>query len=237
MKSPVWWIRAGTPDFRPGDRVQVAPGLRCGRCRFCLAGVDNQCRNREILGFTRDGGFAQYITIPLQGALVGALVALPPAVTFETATLAEPLACCIHAQQRVSLGDGDTVLIVGAGPLGLLHLALARRRSARRIFVAEVDAGRRGFALNHGADQIFDPARDAVDEQILEATGGDGVDVLILACSGRGFDPELARAMAPAGRVVLFSGLPGPPLSVMPDANLVHYHEWTLAGGIRVRCG
>ena len=216
--------------FREGERVQVAPGLRCGRCRHCRSGADNQCRDRQIIGFTRDGGFAQMLALPLTGDCFGQLTRLPDNLDFTTATLAEPLACCLHAQQRAAVGAGDRVMVVGAGPLGLLHLMLARKKGAGQVFMVEVDGARRQMAEKLGADLSLPPAPDVLDRAVRKATGGLGVDLLILACAGRGVDAGLAQLVAAGGRILFFSGLPADLAVIGPDANQVHYREWTFIG-------
>ena len=96
-----------TKHFREGDRVQVAPGLRCTTCFQCQKGADNQCKYREILGFTRDGGFAEYMTVPVTGPIIGSLTHLPKNISYAAATLAEPLACCINAQEKIRIKSDE----------------------------------------------------------------------------------------------------------------------------------
>lgn len=216
--------------FREGERVQVAPGLRCGRCRHCRRGADNQCIDRQIIGFTRDGGFAQMLALPLSGKCFGQLTRLPDNLGFATATLAEPLACCLHAQQRADVRAGDIVMIIGAGPLGLLHLMLAKKKGAGQVFMVEVDGARRQTAEKFGADLSLAPEPEVLARAVLEATGGLGVDLMILACPGRGVDAGLAQLVAAGGRILFFSGLPTDLAVIGPDANQVHYREWTFIG-------
>jgi len=141
------------PQFKPGDRVQVAPGLRCGECLACRRGMDNQCEHREILGFSYDGGFAR---IPLSGPIIGALTLLPENVSFEDAALGEPLACCINAQERAGVRSHDTVLIIGAGPLGLLHALVAKSRRVQTVIISET---------LEDSDKFTGPLRPDIDFQ------------------------------------------------------------------------
>jgi L-iditol 2-dehydrogenase len=216
--------------YAAGMRVQVAPGLRCGQCRFCRKGADNQCLKREIIGFTRDGGFAEMLAVPLEGALVGQVTQLPEQVDFAAATLAEPLACCLHAQQRAGITAADRVLIIGAGPLGLLHLMLAKRCGVRQVIIAEVEDRRRALAADFGPDLTLNPMADGLRDVVFPATGGQGVDLLILATSGRGFDAPLAELISAQGRVLFFSGLPEELAAIGTDVNQCHYREWEMVG-------
>jgi L-iditol 2-dehydrogenase len=216
--------------FNPGDRVQIAPGFRCGRCRECRRGQDNQCKSREILGFTRDGGFAEYIGIPLDGPSIGSLTRLPEYVGFGDATFGEPLACCINAQEKTDTGSGDTVLIVGAGPLGLLHAFVAKTRGAKTVLLSEIDEHRQAHALKSCADLVLDPSEESFFDYVMAATSGKGVDVLVFACSQVSLDDAWTDIMAPCGRVSIFSGTPHPISQCRFDANAIHYKEIRISG-------
>jgi len=215
-------IETDVEGFREGDRVQVWPGLVCGTCPACSSGHDNLCPEQGILGFNCDGGFAQLMAVPAES--VRGIARLPPSLPFQTACLAEPLACCVHAQDACGVGELDTVLIAGAGPMGLLHLMLARSRGAR-VVVSEPDEARRRGALALGADAVVDPANEDVAEVTLSASPG-GADVAILATPTADI-PSIFRAMAPLGRMCVFSGLPP---GGGAELNLVHYRELTLVG-------
>ena len=219
-----------TKRFEEGDRVHVAPGFKCGKCVQCRMGADNRCENREILGFTRDGGFAHYLPVPLEGNIVGALTLLPENVTYKNATLAEPIACCINAQNGVDTRRDDSVLIIGAGPLGLLHCFVAAHRGANKILVSEINAYRRKAAVKFWADKVFNPQDDDLFQMVMDATNGKGVDVIIFACSQVGLDETFIKMLSPGGRVSVFSGM-SPQLSrVQLDLNLIHYGEIIITG-------
>jgi L-iditol 2-dehydrogenase len=222
--------RSRTGRYKEGDRVQVAPGLRCGMCAQCRAGADNRCENREILGFTRDGGFAHYVSVPLEGNMLGALNPLPKNVTYEHATLAEPIACCINAQNKVNVKRGDSVLIIGAGPLGLLHCFVSAHRGADKILVSEVNGSRRKAAVESGADHAFDPKNGDLFEMVMGATNGKGVSVIIFACGQIGLDETFIKMLSPGGSVSIFSGLPPHLSRVQVDSNLIHYGEIAITG-------
>jgi len=219
-----------TSQFKIGDRVQVAPGLKCGHCIPCRRGEDNQCENREILGFTKNGGFADYLAIPLKGSLAGTLNLLPENVPYETATLAEPIACCINAQNKIGIKKEDAVLIIGGGPLGLLHGAVARVNGADNIIIAETHAHRRRLAVPTWADRVIDPANESLEHKIVESTNKRGVNVIIFACSEVCLDEDLMKLLSPGGRVSVFSGTPPSVSRIEFDSNFIHYNEIIISG-------
>ena len=219
-----------TTSFKEGDRIQIAPGLRCGKCSYCLRGMDNLCPNREILGFTQDGGFAQYIAIPIEHGIIGSLNIIPNTVSYNHSTLAEPLACCINAQNKINLTKNDTVLIIGAGPLGLLHACVAKDKGAEHILISEPQAHRKKTAIQTWADTVIDPATDNMSQKVMAATHNKGVDVIIFACSQVGLNELFMKLLAPAGRVSIFSGIASQFSQSNIDFNQIHYNEFFISG-------
>ena len=218
-----------SPLFREGDRVQAPPGLSCGVCRHCRAHADNQCPSVQILGFNRDGGFARYLALPLGAGPVRAVLhPLPSNTPFDHAVFAEPLACCINAQNKLGLSSKDTVLIVGAGPLGQMHAVLAAQKGAAQVLMADMDSRRRILSESMGI-----PVLDALDssffEQAMAATCGRGVDVLILA-AGAGLEARFLEIMAVGGRISIFSGMSSDHSKSALDLNRIHYREIIVAG-------
>ncbi len=212
-----------------GDTVQIWPGIACGKCPSCLKGHDNMCSRQGIIGFNRDGGFAERMAVPAEIIAGRGVNLVPEGLDPIVATLTEPLACCVHGQRMASVAPGDKVAVFGAGPMGLMHAALASRAGAA-VMAIEPDVDRRNLALRMGAEQGIDPAEEDVGAAIAEWTGGRGADVAILATPKVRADDELLRAMAPRGRICLFSGLPkDDPMSTM-DLNVLHYRELSLVG-------
>jgi len=216
--------------FKPGDRVQVSPGLRCEKCRPCLKGSDNLCENRDIYGFTRDGGFSQFVPVPLKGPLKGALHLLPENINFTDATLAEPLACCINAQDNANIRAGDVVMIIGAGPLGLLHSFAARQKGAEKIILSEILPHRRDIGTRLFADSVIDPTNPDLPERVMDATHDKGVDAIIFACSQTGLNDTFMKLLAPGGRISFFSGTSPLLAESRLDSNFIHYNEISISG-------
>jgi L-iditol 2-dehydrogenase len=212
-----------------GDIVQVWPGIACGTCMPCRRGQDNLCDRQGIIGFNRDGGFAERMAVPAETVQRGGVNIVPPGLDPAVATLTEPLACCVHGQDAASLTAGDRVVVHGAGPMGLMHTVLAASKGAATL-VLEPEQGRRELALRMGADRVADPSEGAVGEVIEEWTNGRGADVAILATPHVRMDDALLRTMAPRGRICAFSGLPRNDPEVRMDINLLHYRELSLVG-------
>jgi len=192
--------------LREGCRVYVYPGIWCGRCPSCLRGAENLCRGMQIMGFHRDGGFAQYVIAPAKS-----VIPVPEGLSAELAVFAEPLSCCLNALELAGVGKGDTLGIWGAGPAGTL-LARAGGATGAEPFRIEPDERRREIAGG-------------------SATGGSmKFDVCIVAVgSGKAYR-EAIEAMNPRGRLVVFSGL-SPSEDILPVSfNQLHYHEQTLVG-------
>lgn len=216
--------------FRVGDRVQVAPGMRCGRCEACTAGADNQCPDREIFGFTVDGGFAEHIAVPLDGPVRGAVWSIPENVPDAEATLAEPLACCLNAQEKAGVARTGRMLIIGGGPLGMLHAIMGKHRGIRQVWVSDPLPHRREAALCNGADHVVDPEREPLGERIMEQTKGRGVDAVMLSTAAVPLDDTLLGLLAPGGCVSLFSGIAPEHAGIRLDMNRIHYREIRMAG-------
>jgi L-iditol 2-dehydrogenase len=214
-----------------GDRVQVIAAIPCGRCADCAAGRMTVCPNQESMGYHYDGGFAEYLTVPAKVLAVNGLNRIPEGVSFAEASLAEPLACVLNGQTLARVGTGDDVVVIGSGPIGCLHVRLARARGASRVVLVDVNAER----LHMAADLVAPDAAlvsgevDVVDE-IAKRTDGRGVDVVIVAAASGRAQEQAVQLAARQGRISLFGGLPKDDPVIALDANLVHYRELTVVG-------
>lgn len=213
-----------------GDRVFVAPNVGCSTCLQCRGGDENLCVASDGLGITLDGGFAEHLVVPRRAVEAGNLVPLGPDVASDTAVLVEPLACVLRGQDKVDVGEGDRVLVAGGGPVGLLHVALARARGAGRVLCSEPSEARRDAARRAGADVVVDPFDDDLAEVLADATHGAGADVVITAAPVHALQEQAVHQAAVAGRVLFFGGLPASRPIVELDTNAVHYKELQLVG-------
>ncbi|MBI0583019.1 MAG: alcohol dehydrogenase catalytic domain-containing protein [Methanomassiliicoccus sp.] len=219
---------SSSPNLQEGDAIQVWPGIACGSCPACRKGQDNMCAHQGIIGFNRDGGFAERMAVPAETLARGGVNMVPGGMDAAVASLTEPLACCVHGQNAASVAPGDLVAIFGAGPMGLMHASLARARGAAAL-VVEPDGDRRRLAVRMGAERAIGTDEPPC-EAIMEWSGGQGADVAMLATPKVRPDDDMLRAMAPRGRICLFSGLPRDDPRALLDINQLHYRELSMVG-------
>ncbi len=195
---------AGVVGWHAGDRAALEPAIWCGRCEFCLAGRHNLCANLRFLSSPGEPGFLQEI-LNLPG---GNLLPVPKGMSDEQATLYEPLAVALNAMQWASMRPGESAAVFGAGPMGLLTMALARLCGAGRIYAVDRVKARLDLARRMGADCAIDFSAVEPDGVIWSDTGRRGVDVAFEAAGRQESLNWCLRATRKAGRVVLI-GIPG----------------------------
>jgi L-iditol 2-dehydrogenase len=224
-------VGSGTavPGVAVGDQVFVAPNIGCGVCAHCRRGDENLCPTTEAIGISLDGGFADSVVVPARAVERGNLIPLG-SVSSDAGVLIEPLACVLRGQDKVGVRQGDTVFVAGAGPVGLLHIALARMRGAKLVICSEPSAARRDAALRAGAAVVVDPATENVHDRVAEATASLGADVVITAAPVHALQSAALHLAATSGRVLFFGGLPKSRPTVELDTNLIHYKELIVAG-------
>jgi len=221
----------GVDGWAPGDPVQVIAAIPCGECEFCTRGSMTICPNQVSMGYHFDGGFAEYMVVPRNVLAVDGLNRIPEGVSFAEASVAEPFACAINAQNLAQVGDGDVIVVIGSGPIGCLHVRLARARGASRVFLVELSRER----LDMAADLVNPDAAIASGEEdavarVLELTDGRGADVVITAAASGAAQEQAILMVAPQGRISFFGGLPKDNPTITLDSNAVHYRELTIVG-------
>ncbi len=188
---------AGVTGLAAGDRGSLEPALYCYHCEFCLSGHHNVCANLRFLSTPNHPGFfRERVNLP-----VANFQPIPATMPFAEAALAEPLAVAIHSLRLVSIVPDETVVVIGAGPIGLLTIAALRAAKAGRIWAVEPLAHRRELALLIGADAAIDPA--AADHEILGETGQRGVDCTIDCAAKEDTTTQAMQLTRNAGRIAL----------------------------------
>jgi threonine dehydrogenase-like Zn-dependent dehydrogenase len=223
-------VGEGVTGLAPGMRVAVAPNVGCGSCWECVEGYNNLCPDYDAFGITLDGGFAETMRITAPAVQQGNVVEIPEGLSFEEAALGEPLSCCFNAQRACHLSPGETLLIMGAGPLGLMHLLLGRHSGAGQVIVSEVQESRARQAAALGADLVLNPGERDLREAILEATGGRGADVVVVAVGSAELQEQAVELAARRGRVSFFAGLAGGRDRACINSNRIHYGQVTVTG-------
>lgn len=211
-------VGAKTTGFVPGDRVAAAPVVPCRQCAACRKGFASVCENRTSLGYQYEGGFQEFLALPAPLIAAGNVFSLPANVSFAEASLLEPLSCCIHGQNRMRIGPNESVLIFGAGPIGLMHLALLKAKAVTPVIVCERNLKRLQIAQELGADETADDlSKTAPCDHVICAVGIPGAI------------PELVARLRRGGTLLLFAGFPKDVL-VGVDLNAAHYRELSLVG-------
>jgi L-iditol 2-dehydrogenase len=215
--------------WQPGERVQVIAAIPCGTCEECRRGRMTVCPNQESMGYHYDGGFAEYTIVPAKVLAVDGLNRIPGGLGFAEASVAEPLACVLNGQELARVGDGDDVVIIGAGPIGCLHVRLARSRGAARVFLADLNADRLAMSAERVRPDATICGTDLVD-QVLKLTDGRGADVVVTAAASGAAQEQALQMAARQGRISFFGGLPKNAPIIACDSNLVHYRELSIVG-------
>lgn len=216
-------------DFTVGTAVAVAPGTPCLECEYCRRGKQNMCLNRTLLGRETPGGLAEKFAVSGLAVRAGTVVRVPPTLPLEYAPVAEPLNAVMNGQDRAGIGPYDRVLVLGLGPIGILHVALARHRGAELIMAVDPLPSR-----VESAGGILGPAdlvafHDTWEAEARARSGG-GFDVIVLANTAPQAFATAMSLIAPQGRVLVFAGLPKNAPVVGVDLNDVHYREVSVIG-------
>lgn len=188
--------------FRIGDLVAVDPNISCGFCYHCRIGKPHLCRSMEALGVTLDGGFATYSIVPANQCY-----SMPDGVAPGIGVFVEPVACCVHGVDMAGIRAGSSVVIFGAGPIGLILLQLARNSGATTRIVAEISRPRRELARSLGATHVFNPAARDVRNVIAEVVP-DGADVVIDAAGTAETLTASLDVCTRGGSILLFAVAP-----------------------------
>ncbi len=214
-----------------GEKVAIAPAIPCGRCHYCRRGMQSMCSNLTAIGYHYDGGFAEFMVVPEDAVRNGCVNTFPSELSFEEAALAEPLACAINGQQLSQIGLGNTVVVVGAGPLGCIHLQLAKVKGASRTILVELSRERIDFAKKFAfPDIVINPSSENAIQRIKEETEGRGADRIIVSCPSGKAQEESLSMVAPRGIINFFGGLPLDNPFIKFNSNLVHYGEFCVVG-------
>ena len=215
----------GGGNWRPGDRVAVAPYCPCGVCRHCRRGQPTLC-GQLFSRVIEPGGLAEFIRVP--AALIDDLVVrVPDHLSSAQASLAEPFACCLHVLESCAVGPGDSVLVIGDGPMGLMQAAAARALGASSVIVAGMTPHRMEYAART-ADRVIDVNVEPL-ESTVKGMFRDGLDVVIVSVASTEAVSAALLLASRGGIVDLFAGTAQGSMISVP-ANLIHYDGVRLQG-------
>lgn len=213
-----------------GDRLAVGPLAYCGTCEFCQDGEYELCENQKEIGQHWAGGFAQYIAIPEESVRLGNIQKIPNDSDPELAAIAEPVSSCVNAQEKADIKLGETVVIIGTGPIGCIHISLARARGASKIYVVDISADRLKLAEAFEPDALINGSECDPVKEVMNLTNGKGAHVVIAAAPAPQAAVQAVEMARKGGRVIQFGGMPKGNSKPGVDMNLVHYRGLHIIG-------
>ena len=201
-------VGAGVTKFKAGDRVVSFHHIPCGNCFYCGQKLFSQSAGYKKTGLTagfdpNGGGFAEYVRA-MPWIVERGMIALPADVSFDEATFVEPVNTCLKAVRKARIAEGEQVLVMGQGPIGMLLMILAKYEGAE-VYASDPMPGRREASLRFGAKEVFDPATGNLQQEIRRRTGGRGADAVLVAVPNPALVPEALALARPGGRVLLFA--------------------------------
>lgn len=217
--------------YKVGERVIVNPVIPCGNCYYCEKGMQNLCNTRLTYGHHLHGGFAEYMLIPGIGVQRGQILKIPEGVKSEDMVVVELLSSVVNSQELVNVTLGDTVVIIGAGPLGCLHSEIARLRGAKNIIMANRSEARLEKSKPFSGTHFVNTSKEDLKEKVMEITDGMGADVVINATPASKTIEDGIHLLRKQGKLLIFGGLPKDNPTVNLDGNLLHYSEIQVIGG------
>jgi len=217
--------------LREGDRVALVTSIGCGKCKMCGRGLYNLCPDTKAIGYFYPGGYAEYVIVPADAVKQKAVIRLPEKMSLKEGALIEALSCAINGQGYLNIEKGDTVVIYGGGPIGLMHAVLAQASGAGMVIVTDPAYERlERFGKQFAGLHLLDPGRVKIKEEVARLTGGYGADVVITACPAKQAQVEGLEILGSRGRISLFGGLPKDDSVIGIDSNIIHYREISVFG-------
>jgi len=217
-------------DFAVGQRVVMATSVSCGKCFYCARGWRNLCIDLAAMGFAYPGGMAEFVTIPSRALGNGHAVKVPQGVKPEHAALAEPASCTVNAAENCNIQHGDTVVVVGAGPMGIMNACMVKEFGAKKIILAEINDTRLKQAETFGFDILVNPESDDLRQIVMDETDGIGADVVIVAAPAASPQEQALDIVRKRGTLCLFASLPVGGSMLSLDSRILHYGEIRVVG-------
>ncbi len=223
-------VGSGVPGYSLGERVVMATSISCGECFYCIHGWNNLCAALKPMGFAYPGGMAEYVVIPALALKNGHVIRVPEGILPEHAALAEPVSCAVNAVENCGIARGETVVVLGAGPLGIMNLFVAREYGAAKLILAQREGKRLAQAAGFACDRLVNTTREDLLTAVREETGGVGADCVIVAAPDAGAQEQALDLVRKKGRVCLFASLPVGTSMLSLDSRKVHYGELAVIG-------
>jgi L-iditol 2-dehydrogenase len=217
-------------DISLGDRVSIAPVFTCGYCHACRSGLVysqgmGMCENYQVLGYSIDGAFGEYVSVPAQFVFP-----IPDELTFRDAALIEPIAACLNGVQRGLPQPSGTVVVLGAGFMGLVCVQLYKL-FGNRVIATDLLEERRKAAEKQGADVVLDPQQSDVLKEVMDITGSRGADAVLCSVGGKKITEDAMGMLKKGGALVLLASAPGG-TKFEVDLNKLHYDQSVITGSV-----
>lgn len=225
-------VGASVEFYKEGMRVAIAPNMGCGICDQCVSGNTHLCETYEAFGINLPGGFAEYLVIPEKAVRQGNISLIPDGLSYEEAALIEPFSCVFNGQEIAGNNPGDNVLIIGSGPIGIMHAQLVRARGAGKVMMNDLSEDRLADAKKIIPDLVTLTSEN-LKEKIFAETNNQGVDLCIIAAPAPQAQEASFSYMAMNGRCLFFGGLPKEKEEVKLNTNILHYKQLRVFGCTR----
>ena len=218
--------------YQVGDRLAIAPDIHCGHCYYCQRGLYNLCDELHYLGITSGyrGGFAEKLLLTHEVLTLGIVHRMPDGLSYVAGALAEPCSSVLATHDKACTSLDDTVVVMGAGPIGCIHIAIAQARGAR-VIVSQRSKPRQEMARRFNPELVVDAVHEDLAAHVKRLTGGVGADLVICANPVAATQTQAVEIVRKGGRVVLFGGLPKANPMTTLDGNRIHYGEIEVVGG------
>ena len=215
--------------FKLGQRLFLFPGTYCMECDECISGHSENCSNTEVAKIAGTGGFAQYIAVSGEKIKRGGIYEIPDDVSFDAASLGEPLTSVFACLENVDLKYADILVIIGAGPIGCFMSELAKVRGAQKVIMVDINRNRLEKSKDFGVDYIIDSSKKDPIEEVIKLTKGKGADKVISATPANSTQTESIHMVRKGGVVVFFGGVTKGSMTEL-DTNLIHYNNIWIKG-------
>ncbi len=226
-------VGEGVDNIQIGERYAVQTVIGCNDCPMCAIDRQNLCENGfKAMGYQWNGGFAEQMVMPAEGVFQGCLIPLPHDMSAESATLIEPLSCCVNGMRCIPLEGMDTVAVFGGGIIGVLNGLVAKARGAKKVVIFDVAQDRLNLLESLGLpfDGFINSRENDPVEWITSFTGGRGADAVVVAASVKQLVPVGLKMLARDGHLSIFAGMPKSDPVEPLDLNLIHYPEVHIHG-------
>ena len=229
FSGSIFQVGQNVEGFNEKDRVNVAADAYCGKCRMCKSGHENICEDGMAFGYTVNGCHADYVLIPKRWIARGGVFSLPSDIDYEEGSMTEPLACSLNTIETLGARPGKSVVIIGDGPMGLLHVGLAKEYGASRIILCGLVDWKLKLGEEFGATHTVNVGREDIVKSVTAATNSLGGDIVVVTAVTPQTIPQGLQIASKRGFVSIFGGTPKG-LTTQFEPNIIHYNETFLTG-------